>query len=376
MVAEQLVDEARRVTGLDGFHEDGFRQGLEALVETYNRLRINEIGQVYLPSRLVAQLVTRLKIADAWRQHPHILDTDLGSPLYVIGLWRSGTSSILNRLAADPRNRPLLLWEGFHPDPPTELPDTRRARLQERLDLPADLAAMHYTDVDTPEECIMLLAHTFRDQRHGIEPVLHPYADLFDHSDWGPAYDYYLDMLRTLHWQRPPSNDGRWLLKAPMHLWALEELVARVPAARFVWTHRDPAEVVASYCSLQTTIAASRFAVFDKPTIGPLLLDYVARCIDTAMVARDKLGDALAVVDIDYRDEVRDPISVCERVYAMHGPELDGATADEFREHAAAHPQHEHGKHAYQLSDYGITPDEVRERFAEYIARFLPYLDD
>ena len=372
--AQVLIDEARRSTGLEDFIEDGFREGFEALVETYNRLDITDIGKIYLPSRLGGQLATRLKIAEAWRRHPEIFDRDLGSPLYVVGLWRSGTSSLLNRLAVDPRNRPLLFWEGFHPDPPSEEPDLRRERLKERTEMgrTPEFDAIHYIDVDIPEECVMLLMHTFRDQRHGVEPVLEPYARWFDRRDFGTAYDYYLDMLRTLDWQRPPPADGRWLLKAPAHLWALEELVARVPRARFVWTHRDPVEVVASYCSLVTTVAATRYAVFDKPEIGPRLLDYVARCIETATAARDRLGDAFHVVDIDYRDEVADPFAVCERVYAAHGPDLDGPAADAFRDHAAAHPQHEHGRHTYSLGDYGLAAEQVRERFSTYIERFLP----
>lgn len=375
--ARVFLEEAQRSTGLDDFLEDGFRDGLEALVDTYNRLDITEIGEkIYLPSRLAGQLATRLRIADAWQQHPEMLHRDLGSPLYVIGLWRSGTSSLLNRLAVDPRHRPLLFWEGFYPDPAVEQPDPRIQQLKERTEMgrTADFDAIHYIDVDLPEECQLLLLHTFRDQRHGVEPVLEPYASWFNKREFGPAYDYYLDMLRTLDSQRPPPDGGRWLLKAPAHLWALEELVARVPNAQFVWTHRDPVEVVASYCSLQIKIAESRFAIFDKPTIGPALMEYIAQCIDTAMAARDRLGDSLHVIDVDYRDEVSDPFAVCEAVYRAHGPDLDGAVADAFREHSAAHPQHEHGKHVYRLNDYGLTAEHVRERFSNYIERFLPHL--
>jgi hypothetical protein len=376
MDPQLLIDEARRATGLDDFHEDGFRDGFEALVETYNRLSLTEIGEIYIPSRLASNLATRLRLVETWQHHPEIRERSLGSPLYVVGLWRSGTSSLLNRLAADPRNRPLLFWEGYFPDPATEHPDPRIQQLRERIDMgrTAELDAIHYIDVDLPEECIVLLFHTFRDQRHGIEPVLEPYASWFAKRDFGPAYDYYLDALRTLDWRRPPPSEGRWLLKAPAHLWALEELVTRVPDARFVWTHRDPAEVVASYCSLQTTIADSRFAVFDRPTIGPLLMEYVAQCIDAAMSARDRLGDALHVVDVDYRQEVSDPFGVCEAVYEAHGLALDGALADTFREHSAAHPQHEHGRHIYRLDDYGLSTEQVRERFLSYLERFLPDL--
>ena len=36
------------------------------------------------------------------------------------------------------------------------------------------------------------------------------------------------------------------------------------------------------------------------------------------------------------------------------------------REHAASNPQGRHGRHTYDLADFGLTEDDVREVFAEY----------
>ena len=41
-----------------------------------------------------------------------------------------------------------------------------------------------------------------------------------------------------------------WMLKSPFHLPYLEELFATFPDATVIWTHRDPAECIASACSL------------------------------------------------------------------------------------------------------------------------------
>ena len=49
-------------------------------------------------------------------------------------------------------------------------------------------------------------------------------------------------------------------------------------------------------------------------------------------------------------------------------------TTDESRtamqEHIAANPKGRHGKHEYHLDDWGLTSEEVTNRFAPYIERF------
>ena len=38
--------------------------------------------------------------------------------------------------------------------------------------------------------------------------------------------------------------------------------------------------------------------------------------------------------------------------------------------HAAAHTQGQHGKHEYDLASFGLSREQVRERFADYVGRF------
>ena len=41
-----------------------------------------------------------------------------------------------------------------------------------------------------------------------------------------------------------------WHLKTPVHMFALDALVEAYPDAKFLWSHRDPAKVLGSVCSL------------------------------------------------------------------------------------------------------------------------------
>jgi hypothetical protein len=68
------------------------------------------------------------------------------------------------------------------------------------------------------------------------------------------------------------------------------------------------------------------------------------------------------------------PAAVAERIYRRFGRRFDAAVRDRIERHARAHPKGAHGDHAYQLSDYGLTPEIIRRRFAAYTARFDPLL--
>jgi hypothetical protein len=199
----------------------------------------------------------------------------------------------------------------------------------------------------------------------GVEPMLSPYREHFFAEDRGPAYRYYADLLRLLDFQRPGE---RWLLKTPAHLWALEHLAALFPDACIVVTHRDPLECIPSYCSMVLALMADYDAV-DPESLGPAVLEYLARSMEHAMAARARLPSSM-FVDVRYVDFVRDPLATADTIYRRFGL----PTTDEARSrravHVAAHPQNEHGRHAYDLARFGLAEARVLDRLKAYTARY------
>jgi hypothetical protein len=228
-----------------------------------------------------------------------------------------------------------------------------------------DFDKIHYVDADTPEECVLLLAHAFRDVQIGIEPLMSPYREWFEEQDLWPAYAYYRDLLKLLDWQRPGK---RWLLKSPAHLWALDVLVELFPDCAIVQTHRDPREILASYCSMMGALMSIR-ETYDKVELGQAVLDHLATAITRGMRTRDA-SDPARFLDVDYRGFLADPMATVERTYAHFALPLDGGVADAMRAHVAANPQSKHGRHDYSLAEYGLDAETVRARFAEYTSRF------
>jgi hypothetical protein len=99
------------------------------------------------------------------------------------------------------------------------------------------------------------------------------------------------------------------------------------------------------------------------------VLDHLANALDRGLAARDRAGPR-RFIDIDYREFIADPLTTAESIYSHFALPLSGATADALRAHIAANPQSKHGRHAYSLEEYGLTPSSVRSRLASYLARF------
>src|SRR3546814_12537697 len=57
-------------------------------------------------------------------------------------------------------------------------------------------------------------------------------------------------MLRLAGWMRGQDPAKPWLLKTPQQMLDLPALLRVCPDARIIFTHRDPAAVVGSSCSL------------------------------------------------------------------------------------------------------------------------------
>ena len=179
------------------------------------------------------------------------------------------------------------------------------------------------------------------------------------------VYAFYATLLKLIDWQRPGE---RWLLKSPAHLWGLDHLNTHFPDACFVQTHRDPAAVVASYCSMMSALMSIREHV-DPIALGNAVLGSLGLAIERAMSARQRVGDS-RFVDVHYSDFVRDPMSVVEKIYAHFAFSLDGRARQAMQSHIRDNPGNRHGRHHYDLKQWGITRAQVYERFETYIRHF------
>ncbi|HEY9032659.1 MAG TPA: sulfotransferase [Pseudomonadales bacterium] len=369
---DSVLREARQKTGLDDFGDNDFIEGLGVLLETYDNNGYTEKGRKRNRRRVVDLLAARLRIEQAFKDYPQILDEKIVQPMYLTGLPRTGTSALLNLLANDPAARPLKLWEGMMPDPCENfqhgMEDPRYRMMKDWQDEQArknpEFSKIHHTTADTPEECIHLLNHTFQDVQFGVETMMEPYGSWFRQQDLHNSYRYYANLLRMLQWQRPGD---RWLLKSPCHLWALDIINDMFPDACIIITHRNPLEAVTSYCSMMAAMMKER--VFDPKTLGPVVMDYLASKVESSLRQREHI-DSSRILDLQFNDFVADSVGFVHGIYEYFRLPMSKVAQQQIAQYAADHPMGKHGKHEYDLQQYGLTEQQVLERFGFYIERF------
>jgi hypothetical protein len=184
-------------------------------------------------------------------------------------------------------------------------------------------------------------------------------------ADFTPAYRYLERYLKLLQWKTPRA---RWNLKNPKDLFVLPAFFNVFPTAKVAWLHRDPVSTVGSACSLISTVREGIAPVRDKAAWGRWMLDFLSESVRRAMRDRDALG--LRIVDIYNRDVARDPIGSLADLYGRLGIEFTAAFEQSLRDRIANRPRGQFGRHTYALEDFGLTAEEVHERFKAYTDRF------
>ena len=373
--ADALESEAREQTGLRDFGVGAHREGLERLVTSLNEeADLTEAGEVMLRMRLVSLLSSRLQVEDTYRAHPSIDDEEVEGPVFVIGLPRTGTTALSQLVAADPQFRSLRLWESSSPCPPpesaTEHSDPRIADTEAGLAMMNQLfplmQTMHHEEATTPTECQDLLGMSFRTVHFDGFGRVPSYLAWVTESDMRDTYRYHRRVLRLLQWHCPPRL---WHLKTPVHMFALDALLESYPDAKFLWSHRDPAKVLASVCSLIHYVRSWGSDRDDAAELGAEQLDRWWEAVLRAMDFRKRLGDD-RFADLSFADLQVDPVSALGAAYERIGIEFDGRSRDAVTAWAMDHEPGAHGQHSYSLADFGLEADQVRERFAPYLETY------
>jgi sulfotransferase family protein len=369
--AEHLVARAVSKTGLEDFGTEDWREGLERLVSSLvAEAGLTELGEKMTAFRLRRLLENRLRVEDTFRRHPEIELEHIEAPVFIIGLPRTGTTALSNLIAQDPEIRSLRLWESLDPVPApmseTEHTDPRIAATQAGLDVMDQvyprMKALYPQTATGPTECQDLLGMAFRTSHFDGMARVPAYMDWVLGADMRPAYEYHRRTLKLLQWRCPPK---RWHLKTPVHTLALDALDSVYPDARFIWTHRDPAEVIGSVCSLITYLRAMVSDRDDRAEIATQQIELWVEALRRGTAFRAMAGEE-RFADVRHEDLARDGVGAVRGAYERLGMELGEGTAEAMRGWLASHPRGAHGSHSYDLSEYGIDAETVRARFAVY----------
>ncbi len=375
---DAVLDAARNATGLEDFGPEDFIPRLSVQLQSVQEDdNAHALGRLGLFADFVRHASTRLRLQRLWRQHPDILDTALPRPLIIAGLPRSGTTHLVNMIAADRRFRSLPLWESQEPVPvdgeaaSRDEHDPRFQRCQAAWDaqrqmLPL-LQNMHPMSPQHVHEEIELQCPDFSSYILEWVALAPRWRDYYLACDQTPHYRYMRRALQALSWQHGPD---RWVLKSPQHLEQLPVLDAVFPDATVAITHRDPVSVIASAVTMLAYGSRLRCQRIDAAALLDYWTDRVERLLRACVRDRERIPAARSV-DIFFDAFMADDLATVRAVCALAGAPLNAAAERQIGDYLAANPRGKHGQVLYSLrEDFGADIDALRERFAFYYERF------
>lgn len=373
--ADELEAGARAATGLDDFGSPYYREGLERTVDALNtEADLNELGTVIQHATLTNALVQRLKIEETYRQHPEIDDGTVAGPVFIIGLPRTGTTALSQLVGADPQFRSLRMWESQAPTPPpeaaTQHQDPRIAQAEAGLNMLNDMfplmKTLYNSEATAATECQDLMGMSFRTVHFDGVVRVPGYLQWVMDCDMGETYTYHRRVLKLLQWHCPPNL---WHLKTPVHMFWLDAVIDAYPDAKFLWSHRDPAKVMASVCSLISYVRSWSSDRDDAQELGAEQLACWAEGVRRAMDFRHRVGDG-RFADVSFAELQTDPVHTLEKAYDTLGLTCTDDTRRSVQLWAADHRPGSRGEHHHDLADYGLSVQRVREQFADYLGSY------
>ena len=375
---KQLLRAAQTQTGLSDFGDESFREALNVLIRSIEReADLHTVGRMITKARLTRALTTRLRLQEAIKRQPEIFETELPAPIVIAGLQRTGTTLLHRLLACDASLRSLRSYEAIAPMGADDTllsratgrdPRWFEAKLSERalMYMAPDFFAIHPVEADAPEEDVLLLDYSFLSTVPEATLRVPSYARWLEQQDQTPAYRLLALMLRWLSSRRGPT---RWVLKTPHHLEWLDVLLKVFPGATIIQTHRDPAQTLASFCSMIWHSRGVFSDAVDAHEIGRHWSRKVSRMLERALHVRDAAGDS-GFIDVNYEALLASPLYTLEDLYCRLGMELTPDTRWAVTETLLGSPQHKYGRHRYALADFGLSEQQVTDMFAYYRKRF------
>ena len=370
--ADHILAKAQRLHGAPTKLDPLSLEGLKTRALAYeNDAGLSLFGRIIVQRDLIRCVANQLAFERAYVERPEILREKIESPLFIVGLPRSGTTLMQRLMCCHAGARFIPFWEAHEPVPRTidPSPDDTRRRIKagrnavwQLNSVVPELRAVHpITSEQDPEECLYLFLYT------------QLFPDCFDFARL-PTYWHWFEgladrtaphrqlsrQLKLLQWVRSGQH---WVLKSPVHTARLPELLEVFPDARIIHMERDPVRSVASLCSLTALMWNVLGKQVDQEEVGTYVLGVAERGRAVAEQALANLPPE-RLARVAYSEFVQDPVGIASSLYTRFGYRHDPALEVTMQSFMAANPRNRHNTHVYNLSDFGLDEETVRQRLS------------
>lgn len=377
LTPETLVAAAVARTGVHDLGDGPFLDHLGVLCRALEAEgNLSAAGRTAVFFQVNQIVVNRLLLRQLMNEHPEIEEEEIAKPIFICGLPRTGTTHLHELLASDPSLRFLPYWEGQEPflvpseRPAAGEPDPRIVRAGEAIAL-LDVAAphmkrMHEMAPERAHEEIPLLAISGSSMYMETIAAMPSWRDHYLATDQTFAYEELRVVLKALQWLR---GGTRWVLKSPQHIEQFPALMRVFPDATFVVTHRDPVSVTASLATMFCYISRLNQDHLDLHATGGYWADRLERMLRTCMSEREVLPTD-RTIDVRFHEFMADEPAMVERIYTLAEHPFTSEVRSRLEATLASNPRGRHGRIAYDLSQFGIDPEERRRALAAYVDHF------
>lgn len=335
-------------------------------------------------------------------KYPLIKQVEIKTPIFIVSWLRTGSTLLHNLLAQDDRNFTPYFWELVYPvcvNNKVSLIEDRNTRIslarEELDDFYAsgfqDFRAIHEIRSEYPEECCHIFERLFT-SRH--IPILGQQMDSYNEwlmnlseneiIDIYQMYNlelqhktYYRNLVETGSGEDNPEK--QWVMKDQTHMLFLDGLLKTFPDAYIIHLYRDPAVVFASDSS---GILMLSKIYYEKDDIN---IDGAAqRCLSHMKICKDRLLDFRSrvkettgrdekdiFIDIDFNDVVKNPKECIMKINKHIGKKTTDQQILGMNRYLSENPRYKHGEHNYRVEDFGMSTEDVREHFKDYIDKFM-----
>ena len=395
---DNVLSDARKATGLSDFGPDQFRVPLQVLLDAYQSDPLmSPIGATQVYNDLVRCASNRLIIQGRLKKAPPLVGIALNRPLSIAGLPRSGTTHLVNLLAADSRFQKLPLWEAQEPfcapgkekasgglrfqsrllnrmlkNNDRDIDDPRYYRCSLRWSgmklMGPELAAMHPMNPDHIHEELELMTFDFGCNQFEWTAMVPSYRDYYYKTDQIPHYEYMRDVLKLMQHERQDSRP--WVLKCVQNPEQLPALKQVMPDATVVLTHRDPVAVIQSCATMIAWGHRMLRTKVDPRMVIDYWTDRFERLLRACVKDRDVWSPQRSL-DVMFHDYMADQIGTVQKIYDLYDWEFTDQAKTEIQGFLDSHKRGKHGRVRYKLQEhFGVRAEEIRERFDFYFKRF------
>ncbi len=346
-------------------------QGLKALViSALEEGNLNASGRLLLREFCINNLVSRISINNA--NHNNALASEtIESPFIIVGTARSGTTLLHHLLSGDMNNRFINGWEALLPMPTTKLQSEKSryiaAKAMMRLtDYMAPMAAkIHPTGVDLPQECNVIHDSIFHCHNASMIFNAPAYQHWLTQQNWHQRIKLHKQVLQGLQQEKEKK---RWVLKSPFYPSGLTELFEHYPDGCFIFTHRSPAEIISSFCSLTLAYRQLSTDDIDLKQLGQQMLKLIAHDLNHASERLNQLEKkGMQIYHLFYDDFIADKKTSILKIYNFFDINFNNEISLRLDEYLGNNNHKEPYHHLHELSQFGLSNTDVELAIKPYL---------